>query len=325
VTIPVKYGRSLHSRFGILMLGFGGPECMEDVRPFIANVTAGRNVPIERLETVVEQYKTIGGRSPFNELTAMQAQALAEELERSGEPIAVYTGMLFWHPHVSEAVAAMKADGVQHALVAIMAPHRTEASFERYMAAAEYAAETSPQLHFFGTWHTDPLFIEAVSDRVLGTLNAIEDVQPQSVQLIFTAHSVPQKMSDLSGYAQQIAETATRVVASIAEIRAAFDWCVGYQSRSGSPQEPWLDPDIAERINEAKTAGKTHVVVVPIGFVCDHVEVLFDLDVLAAKAADAAGIKMLRAGTVGHHSSFIKLLARLAREKTVSYAQPERR
>lgn len=344
MSIPLKYGeQGLKTQTAVLLLGFGGPEQFEDVRPFIENVTRGRNIPAARIEAVVEQYKRIGGSSPFNKLTAKQASAIAAELARSGRPETVYVGMLYWDPYLQATVRQMLDDGITRATVIVLSPHRSEASFERYVNAAQTTLASllegesdskrteKLQFNYVDSWHLNPLFIEAVAGRIYQCIESLSTApDPQKVRLIFTAHSIPTDMAERSDYAGQIEQTASSIVDFITTgsgkpwCGLTPDWCVGYQSRSGSPQQPWLEPDVSVRIREARDAGKTHVLVVPIGFVCDNAEVLFDLDVLAAEASADLGMIMLRAETVGNTAPFISLLAQLARETSESYyAKPE--
>lgn len=296
------------------MLGFGGPTCFEEVRPFILNVTRGRSVSQERIEAVIEQYRTIGGRSPFRELTEQQAKALETELASQGRNIPVEMGFLYWHPYIHETIAKLVTNQISDVVAIVMAPHRTEASFDRYVKGLEETLKETDvdlRIDFAPTWHKHHRFIEAQTTRVREKLELIPASEYSSTRIIFTAHSVPTYMSDASQYAAQIAESAELVCRQL----EWANWGVAYQSRSGSPHQPWLEPDIRDAIAAAKESGIANVVVVPIGFVCDHVEVLFDLDVQASEFAQSLGVKMLRAGTVGSHPSFIKMLAELVQSR----------
>lgn len=297
------------------MLGFGGPTSFEEVRPFILNVTRGRSVSQERIEAVIDQYRVIGGKSPFKELTELQARSLEEALSVRGCTMPVSLGFLYWAPYIGDTIKKLVSDKVSYAVAIVMAPHRTEASFERYVKAVEAALEEVSdsffRIEFAPSWHTNPLFIEAAADRCSEKLKLIDRSERESTLLIFTAHSVPTYMSDSSGYARQIGETAQLICDKLNQ----SNWRVAYQSRSGSPHQPWLEPDIRETILEAKNGGFRNVVVMPIGFVCDHVEVLFDLDVQAAEFAAGNGVNMLRAETVGCHPKFIEMLAELLKTR----------
>lgn len=303
----------------VLMLGFGGPASAEEVRPFVLNVVRGRPVPPERIDAVVEQYRQIGGSSPFQELTRRQSQALKTALAERGLSLAVYLGFLFSPPSIGEIAERMVQDGVSRAVAIVMAPHRTEASFDRYVRQVREAADRPLQspamdrclsVDFLRPWHRHPLFVEAVAARVLQALERLEVGSRQSTQLVFTAHSVPQEMSAASGYALQVEESAALVARSLAHA----NWKTAFQSRSGGPTQGWLGPDVRDVLTEAAFSGVRDVVVVPIGFVCDHVEVLFDLDIQAKDVAARHGVNMVRAATVGDHPSFISMLCQLVAE-----------
>jgi protoporphyrin/coproporphyrin ferrochelatase len=306
------------SETAVLILGFGGPERPEDVRPFIERVVAGRNVPPARIELVVEQYKQIGGKSPYAELTRQQVNSLTTALQAAGANLPIYTGMLFCEPSISSILGQMQADGIKRATAVIMAPHRTEASFNRYVQAVE-TGSLDLKVDFISPWHREPLFIEAAAERVGEELEKLTPEQKSKARIIFTAHSVPQEMSSRSGYAQQIEESSAAVFAKLQErMPGSYDWHVAYQSRSGAPSQQWLEPDVAVSIAQAKREGKETVVVMPIGFLVDHVEVLYDLDILAAAASREIGLDMRRASTVGNHQQFIKLLSKLILTKLES-------
>lgn len=317
----------------VLLLGFGGPETLDQVRPFIEKVVAGRNVPAARVDAVVEQYKEIGGKSPFNELTRRQAKALEKQLEQDKHAMPVKIGLLYSSPTIEQAVEEITACGARSVVVIVLATHRTEASFERYTRALDEALDkvqaatiAKLQIALVESWHLHPLFVEAAAERVITTLDKLTQDELDYCRLLFTAHSIPQEMSDRSGYDEQV-QASSAAVASRVRGRTGrnMPWAVSYQSRSGPPTQPWLEPDIQHELAVCKKQGKEHVVVAPIGFLCDHVEVLFDLDVLAARTARELGMSFLRAPTVGDHPTFIRLLAELAAAKAESfYAKPDR-
>jgi len=301
----------------VLMLGFGGPGSMKEVLPFVMNVVRGRPVPPERIEQVVDQYRQIGGRSPFRELTRRQAGALAAVLGERGHRLPVQVGLLYSAPYICDAIERLAAEGGRKVVAVVMAPHRTEASFDRYARAVEASVgklDRPLAVEFVEPWHQHPLFVGAVADRVSEAFQRLDQPAREQSQLIFTAHSVPEEMSDRSGYAQQVSESAELVARSIGH----ENWRVAFQSRSGSATHNWLEPDVRDVLAEAASHGVTSVIVVPIGFVCDHVEVLYDLDVQAAAVATEHGIKMVRAATVGDHPGFIALLADLVMAVAVS-------
>jgi ferrochelatase len=317
----------------VMLLAFGGPTTLEEVRPFIERVTAGRNIPAARIDAVVDQYKQIGGKSPFNELTFAQAEALRQALAKGNNALPVYAGMLYTEPYIKDVLREATAGGAKHIVGIVMAVHRTEASYDRYtnafqQARLELQTETGvmAEVKYLDQWHLHPLFIEAVADRVIETLEKLKPHELDTTRVLFTAHSVPQEMSDRSGYDEQIQATASSVASRVrGRTGRALPWTVAYQSRSGPPNQPWLEPDLQHEMAVSKKLGKSHTVVVPVGFLCDHVEVLFDLDVLAAQTASELGMVMMRAPTVGNHPTFIRLLAELAANRAESfYAKPER-
>lgn len=296
----------------VLLIGFGGPTRPEDIRPFLDNVLRGRPVPKERYEEVVKHYEAMGGRSPYNDFTIRQARALRESLARSGASVPVEVGMRNWEPLLEGAIGALAERGCRRALGFILAAHRSEASWERYQEAAESAraavGPSAPELVYPEPWHTHPKFIEAVASRASDAFARLDPAMRADAHLIFTAHSIPVPMSKASGYAEQIIESSRMVAGRIG--RAS--WTLAFQSRSGSPREPWLDPDIGEALRKS---GARAAVVVPIGFLCDHIEVLYDLDIAAGAIAREAGITMERAATVGDHPAFIEMIAEAVRNR----------
>jgi protoporphyrin/coproporphyrin ferrochelatase len=298
----------------VLLVAFGGPEKPDDIRPFLANVTRGRPIPVARLEEVAHHYERIGGRSPLNELTFRQADALHARLAAHGVALPVYVGMRNWTPYLDETLAAMAAAGVRTALGLILSAHRTEASWERYQANVDEArarvGPAAPAVRYTPVWFDRPGFVEAVADRVRAAFQPIPIAERPATPLVFTAHSVPVSMAEASPYVAQIAESSRLVAARLGHAR----WSVAYQSRSGRPQDPWLEPDVGDEIRRLQAGGARHVVVAPIGFVCDHVEVLYDLDVEARGIAETCGIGFHRAVTVTDHPAFIAMLADLVRD-----------
>ncbi len=297
----------------VLLIAFGGPERPEDVRPFLRRVTAGRPIPADRLEAVARHYDEIGGRSPLNELTRRQAAALAAALGRAGDARPVYVGMRNWPPLLADALAEMRARGHRRALGIILSTFQTEASWDRYVAdvAAARAAvgADAPELVYAPAWSEHPCFLDAAADRVVEALTRVPADRRAAAPLIFTAHSVPAAMAAASPYAAQLAAAARAVAARLGRAR----WTVAYQSRSGAPRDPWLEPDVGDVVRALAREGARDVVVSPIGFVCDHVEVLYDLDVEARRAAAAAGVAFHRAAALNDHPSFVAMLADLAR------------
>lgn len=298
----------------VLLVAFGGPERPEDVRPFLERVARGRSVPAARLEEVARHYARMpGGRSPFNERTRAQAQALERRLAEEGPALPVFVGLRHAPPFLHEALGAMRDRGVRRAVGVVLSPLRCEASWDRYVAdAAEARARVAeaPELVWAPAWADHPRFIAALAARTREAFAAVPEDERAWCPLVFTAHSVPVAMADRSPYVADLTSAARAVAVRLQHER----FSVAYQSRSGDPRERWLEPDVGEVLRRLAAAGERHAVVVPVGFVCDHVEVLYDLDVEARAVAAAHGLAMHRAATVGDHPEFIALLAELVQK-----------
>ncbi len=289
----------------VLLLAFGGPTRPEEIRPFLANGTRGRRIPADRLEAVAHHYEVIGGRSPLNELTFRQAAALRRALPE----LPVYVGMRNWAPYVADVVAEMTLAGVRRAVGVVLSPHASEASRERYVETVDEARAAAgpraPEVVWVPTWHAHPRFVEAVADCVARARATVAPDAP----VVFTAHSIPTPAAAASPYVRELTETASAVATTLGIAR----WRLAYQSRSGSPRDPWLEPDVNDVLRELAGGGVRDVVVAPIGFVCDHVEVLYDLDVEARQTATGLGMRLARASTVNDHPAFVAMLADVVR------------
>jgi ferrochelatase len=298
----------------VLLIAFGGPERPEDIRPFLDNVLSGRPVPAARREEVVHHYEIIGGRSPLNELTFRQAKKLEAALAATFAPLPVYVGMRNWTPYIGDTLARMAEAGVGRAVGLILSPHASEASRARYIETVDAGRAAlgarAPEIHYVPTWHVHPLFVEAVAETATDALVRVPAERRADAVLVFTAHSVPTAMAAASPYVAEITASARAVAERLGHAR----WQVAYQSRSGSPREPWLEPDVNDALRALAAAGTRDVVVVPIGFVCDHVEVLYDLDVEACATAADLGLGFVRAGAVNDRPRFIAMLADVVRE-----------
>jgi len=295
----------------VMLIGFGGPTAPSEVRPFLDRVLQGRPVPRDRYEEVVHHYELLGGRSPYNDLTMRQATALREALRRDGFDVPVVVGMRNSPPFFDDALRELAARGARRAFGFVLAAHRCEASWDRYQndidAARERVGASAPQIEYAPQWHDHPQFVSAATDRVRDAIARLPSADRERAQLIFTAHSIPVAMAARSTYVEQIKESASMVAAAV----GASNWRIAYQSRSGSPRDPWLEPDIRDVIRGLGRAA----VIVPIGFLCDHVEVLYDLDIEAAQVAREAGVTMVRAATVSDDPQFIEMMAALARAR----------
>jgi len=295
----------------VLLIAFGGPTARAEIRPFLENVTRGRAIPPDRLDAVAHHYESMPcGRSPLIALTQAQADALRARL---GGRMAVYVGMRNWHPYLHETLATMAREGHSRALGVILSAFRCEASWGRYMsdvAAARARVARAPEIVYAPPWFEHPRFIAAVADRAAAALASIPAPERDRTPLVFTAHSIPRAMADVSPYVADFTSAAAAVARRLAHPR----WLLAYQSRSGGPREPWLEPDVGETVRDLAKAGERQVVFVPIGFVVDHVEVLYDLDTEARAIATQQGLAYHRAAAVNDHPEFIAMLADLVQE-----------
>jgi len=295
----------------VLLISFGGPEKPEEIRPFLDVVLKGRPVPPARLESVVQHYMAIGGKSPINELTRAQAAALERELDQRGLPLPVMVGMRNWHPFLKDVLKTLGDRGVQRVVGVVLSSHRGEASVDRYRGAVAAAraevGPTAPKVVYTPTWADQPLFIDALADRVREGLAELPEPLHGRARWLFTAHSVPESMPGVEHYQADLHRTAELLAARF----GSHPWRLVWQSRSGGPKDPWLGPDICDALREEAAAGAPAFLVVPIGFVVDHVEVLYDLDHEAVEVAGALHRPIARAGTVGSHPAFIRMLADL--------------
>jgi protoporphyrin/coproporphyrin ferrochelatase len=303
----------------VFVIGFGGPEKKEDIRPFLEIVTKGRRIPPERIEEVVHHYELIGGASPINAITNAQAAGLHKELTIAGDRWQVYVGNRNWHPFIEDTLKKMMTEGVKRAIGFYTAAHRSEASLERYWDAVEEARKKigplAPVIDFVGPWFDHPLFIQAIVERVKEVLPD----NPGPMGWLFTAHSIPCAMAKDSTYVIELQKTA----ALVAEQFGSPTWKIAYSSRSGNPRDPWLTPDIRDEIRDRAKAGEKKLMIIPIGFVADHVEVLFDLDVEAKAVADEVGVTLYRAKTVGDHHFFCTMIADVVKKRADEPAVPE--
>jgi len=313
----------MNSFDALLIVSFGGPERHEDVLPFLENVLRGKNVPRERMLEVAEHYYHFDGRSPINEQTKELIAAVEKEFRDHGVKLPVYWGNRNWHPFLAETLKRMHADGIRRAAALVTS------AFGSYSGCRQYREDIARALQAAGT--EDLLieklpnfcdreeFIATMVDRVRAAMGQLPPAErsgagnPQAehseagnpkAQLIFTAHSIPLSMAESSPYVRQLKEASARVAAAC----GVSNWQLVYQSRSGPPSQPWLAPDICDYLREQHAAGVRSVIICPIGFISDHMEVLYDLDTEARSLCDQLGIKMVRAGTAGSHPELISML-----------------
>jgi protoporphyrin/coproporphyrin ferrochelatase len=306
----------------VLLISFGGPQGPDDIRPFLANVLRGRRVPPERVEEVAHHYELFGGVSPITTITHRQAAGLASRLVSAGQALPVYVGMRNWHPFLADTLRAMRAAGVRRAIGFIAAAQHSYSSCEQYRenvaaARAELRANGADiDVTYVGSWFDHPLFVAANAAHVREALLTLPDAVRSSARLVGTAHSIPLPMAERSRYREQLEETV-RLVARAAGLR---DWALVYQSRSGRPQDPWLAPDVCDYLRSERARGLPAAIIAPIGFVCDHIEVLYDLDTEAAQVCRDIGLPMARAEAVNDDPLFLDMMADVVL-KTVSRYQ----
>lgn len=301
----------------IVVVGFGGPEKPDDVIPFLENVLRGRNVPRERMLEVAEHYYHFGGVSPINEQTRELIDALRPELESSGIALPVYWGNRNWHPMLEDTFQQMSDNGVRRALALVLAAYGSYSSCRQYKEDIERAQAAVngpvPQVDKIRLFYNHPDFIAANVDHLRQALNELPAEARDSAQIAFTAHSIPNSMAAGCGYVEQLHETC-RLIAEALEWNSDR-WALVYQSRSGRPQDPWLEPDICDYVRTLKDEGASGVVIAPIGFLSDHMEVMFDLDEEARDVCREIDLPMTRARTVGVHPTFITMLRKLMQER----------
>jgi protoporphyrin/coproporphyrin ferrochelatase len=306
----------------ILLVSFGGPDGPDDVIPFLENVLRGRNVPRERMAEVAEHYYHFGGKSPINEQNRTLLAALKSELERRGPHLPVYWGNRNWHPLLTDTLREMADAGVKRALAFVTSAYSSYSGCRQYReniaAACASLGDRAPQVDKIRVFFNHPGFVGPMAANVRQALEHFPTDARQSVPVLFTAHSIPSSMADGCRYVTQLTE-ATRLVAEQAGVADAH---LVYQSRSGPPTQPWLAPDICDAIRELHARGIRQLVIAPIGFISDHMEVLYDLDTEAADLCRELGIDMVRAATVGTDPAFVGMVRDLIAER--HFAQAER-
>jgi ferrochelatase len=303
----------------LLVVSFGGPERREDVLPFLENVLRGRRVPRERMLEVAEHYYHFGGRSPINEQNRALIAALQAEFAAAGLKLPIYFGNRNWHPLLPETLAEMKAAGVRRAIAFFTSAFSSYSGCRQYLeniaAAQEQVGPGAPQIDRLRAFFNHPGFIEPMVERTAAALAQIPAERRAGAELLFTAHSIPLAMAKSCAYEAQFHE-ASRLVA---EALGHAHWRTVYQSRSGAPGQPWLEPDVCEAIGQATSCD---LVVAPIGFISDHMEVLYDLDEEARRKSAELGRNFVRAGTVGTHPRFVRMIRELVVERMAD--SPER-
>lgn len=307
----------------ILVLSFGGPEKREDVIPFLENVLRGKNVPRERMLAVAEHYYHFGGVSPINAQTRDLITALQVELDRAGIRLPIFWGNRNWHPLLADTLREMRAAGVKRALAYVTSAYASFSSCRQYLGDIERAraevGDDAPQVDKLRLFFNHPGFIEANAEQLRVALREFAEPRRSGVEVAFTAHSIPVAMAITCDYAAQLEETC-RLTAEACGI-SSDRWRLVYQSRSGRPEDPWLEPDVLDHLRARHAAGVREIVLMPIGFLSDHIEVLYDLDTEARQVCDELKMKMVRAGTVGSHPRFVRMIRELIEERLAGHTE----
>ena len=300
----------------VLMVSFGGPESGDDVIPFLENVLRARNVPRDRMLTVAEHYRHFGGKSPINQQMRELTGAVQAELARNGPNLPIYWGNRNWHPMLADTLRRMKQDGIHKALAFVTSAYSSYSGCRQYREdiarAQSEVGNGAPVVDKLRPFYNHPGFIEATSERVRDALSAVPAPVRNKIQVVYTAHSIPLSMAGTCDYVQQLQEVRNLVSKGLGQT----DDALVYQSRSGPAGQPWLEPDVLDYLREVKQRSlASAVVLAPIGFISDHMEVLYDLDVEARQLCDSLRLPMVRAKTVGVHPKFVGMIGELIVER----------
>lgn len=295
----------------VLLVAYGTPDNLSDVGPYYSDILGGRDPRPEAVAELTDRYRAVGGRTPLLEITRSVANLLEARLNRDGGDASwrVYVGMKHWHPYIAEAVECIVADGVDELVALPLAPHYSRMSIAGYCEAVARSMEKAsfpPTTRFIESWHANPLFVAFTALRVQDALTRF-DAAPSDVEVLFTAHSLPERIVDEGDpYPEELTESA----AAIAEAAGVVSWRFAYQSaaRTGTP---WLRPDILESIEQIAREDGKNVLVVPFGFVCDHLEILFDIDIVAMRTAEELGVRLARIEMPNDSPGFIEALFNL--------------
>ena len=301
----------------LLVVSFGGPNGPDDVMPFLENVLRGKNVPRERMLEVSEHYQHFGGASPINAQNLALIEAVKKDLAANRIDLPVYWGNRNWHPMLADTLEQMKKDGIKKSLAFFTSIFSCYSGCRQYreniIEAQEQVGPEAPEVHKLRMAFNHPLYIGASADRVQKALDQIPESRRSAARVVFTAHSIPLSMAENCKYETQLTEASRLIMEAIGD----NPWDLVYQSRSGPPQQPWLEPDICDHIQSLHDAGGTEdIVIMPVGFVSDHMEVMFDLDTEAMDLCKELSINMVRAGSVGVHPQFVSMISQLILERT---------
>ena len=299
----------------LLIVSFGGPEGTDEVMPFLSNVLRGRVVPEARMREVAHHYELFGGVSPINEQNRKLIEALKRELEENGPRLPIYWGNRNWHPLLADTIRQMRDDRIQNALAFVTSAYSSYSGCRQYREDIERArvdvGRDAPRVEKLRAFFNHPGFVGPNVLNLRAALGQIPEGRRAAAHVAFTAHSIPSAMAAGCDYERQLLETCRLVAEGAGRAR----WRLVFQSRSGPPAQPWLGPDICEHLRGLKESGATDVIVAPVGFISDHMEVLYDLDTEARRLAEEIGLNMIRAATVGAHPQFVSMIRELILER----------
>lgn len=298
---------------GILLMAYGAASSLDEIEPYLNDIRGGRPVGAELIEQVKERYRLMGGKSPLLEITKLQAAALEKALNRDRPRFKVYIGMRHWHPYIKDTVAAMAADGIRQITALCLTPYYSKMSVGAYYQKLDEAVTATGlifQIRRIESWNDHPKLIEAIAAKVTQALERFPSDIRKKVPLLFSAHSLPERiLAEKDPYPQELNETIELVMKKV----GPYAWRFAYQSR-GRTQEPWLGPDAAAVIDELHAQGHRHLLMAPIGFISDHMETLYDVDIMYRKQCDAKGMRLERAESLNATPAFIETLADVVRK-----------
>lgn len=300
-----------------LFQSFGGPNQREDVIPFLKNVTEGRNVPQERLDVVAQQYYRFDGKSPINSINLALIERLRDAFSRHQIELPIYFGNRNFHPYLTDTLSKMNSDGVTNAISFVTSAYGSYSGCKQYLEDIEKAQKTisnqAPTVTKIRHYFSHPGFIDPFVDNCIAALSQTDD--NTDVELLFSAHSIPISMSDSSPYLHQLNRAMSFILDGISK-KLGFEpaHALVFQSRSGPPTQKWLEPDISDYMRSKYTHHKSRVIAVPLGFISDHLEVIYDLDILAKNTADQLGVPFARVSTPSNDPRFIDMIADLTKE-----------
>jgi protoporphyrin/coproporphyrin ferrochelatase len=310
---PVTNDKGAMEKSGILLMAYGAAGSLDEIEPYLKDIRGGRPVSPELIEQVKDRYRLMGGKSPLLEITKQQAAALERALNRNSEDFNVYIGMRHWHPYIKDTVAKMKADGVRSVTAVCLTPYYSKLSVGAYFQKLDEAIASvgaTVEIRRVESWNDHPLLIEAIAEKVLKALDRFPAEVREKVTLLFSAHSLPERiLAERDPYPKELNETIELVMKKI----GSRPWRFAYQSKGRTP-EPWLGPDVAEVIDELHAQGCRHLLMAPIGFISDHMETLYDVDVMYRQQCDAKGIQLERAESLNASPAFIDALSAVVRE-----------